>query len=132
MTVLIVEDHKPFSRAIRQGLEEEGYTVHVAGSCEEADALARASRYATIIVDLVRFREKGCALLQRWRQGGLIAPVLVLTAPGSTEEGIGCLRVGADDWLTLPFRLEDLLSRVRALCGPAGPTLGLPPGGAAD
>ncbi len=115
MRVLLVEDYKPLVRALRQGLEEENFAVDVAMDGEEADIKARNTEYDVIILDLMLPKIDGLTLLQRWRKAGIKTHVIVLTARGSVEEKVKGLDVGADDYMTKPFELEELLARVRAL-----------------
>ena len=115
MRVLLVEDHKPLVRALRQGLEEEGFAVDAAYDGEEGDFKARSAQYDVIILDLMLPKEDGLSLLQRWRRDGLGAHVLVLTARSGIEDKVRGLDMGADDYLTKPFQLEELLARLRAL-----------------
>jgi DNA-binding response OmpR family regulator len=113
--VLLIEDHKPLVRALKQGLEEEGFAVDVAYDGEEGAYKAKATDYDLIILDLMLPKEDGISLLKRWRQAGLKTHVLVLTARGSIEDKVRGLDMGADDYLTKPFELEELLARLRAL-----------------
>src|SRR5437588_3653712 len=115
MRVLLVEDHKPLVRALKQGLEEEGFAVDTAGDGPEGDYKARTAEYDAIILDLMLPKEDGLSLLQRWRRAGLKTHVLVLTARGGIEDKVRRLDLGADDYLTKPFELEELLARLRAL-----------------
>ncbi len=115
MRVLLVEDHKPLSRALRQGLEEENFAVDLAEDGEEADVKARSTNYDVIILDLMLPKIDGITLLQKWRKAGLKTHVLVLTARGTVEDKVKGLDSGADDYLTKPFELEELLARLRAL-----------------
>jgi len=115
MRVLLIEDHKPLVRALRQGLEEEGFAVDVALDGEEADIKARNTEYDVVILDLILPKRDGLALLQSWRRDGMKTHVLVLTAKGAMEDKIKGLDVGADDYMTKPFELAELLARVRAL-----------------
>jgi DNA-binding response OmpR family regulator len=115
MRVLLVEDHKPLSRSLRQGLEEEGFAVDLAVDGNEADIKAHGSEYDVIILDLMLPKIDGLTLLTRWRKEGMKTHVLVLTARGSIEDRVRGLDHGADDYLTKPFDLEELLARVRAL-----------------
>jgi two-component system, OmpR family, response regulator len=115
MRVLLIEDHKPLVRALKQGLEEEGFAVDTASDGPEGDYKARTAEYDVIILDLMLPREDGLSLLQRWRRNGLKTHVLVLTARGSIEDKVRGLDLGADDYLTKPFELEELLARLRAL-----------------
>jgi DNA-binding response OmpR family regulator len=115
MRVLLIEDHKPLVRALKQGLEEEGFAVDVASDGQEGDFKARTAEYDVIILDLMLPKEDGLSLLQRWRAEGLGTHVLVLTARGSMEDKVKGLDFGADDYMTKPFELEELLARLRAL-----------------
>src|SRR5487761_1308803 len=115
MRVLLVEDHKPLVRALKQGLEEEGFAVDVAPDGQEGDFKARTAEYDVIILDIMLPKEDGLSLLQRWRKDGVTAHVLVLTARGSMEDKVKGLDFGADDYMTKPFELEELLARLRAL-----------------
>jgi DNA-binding response OmpR family regulator len=113
--VLLIEDHKPLVRALKQGLEEEGFAVDTSLDGEEADYKARTANYDVIILDLMLPKVDGLTLLQRWRREGLKTHVLVLTARGSIDDKVRGLDLGADDYLTKPFELEELLARLRAL-----------------
>src|SRR5438270_629262 len=113
--LLLIEDHKPLVRALRQGLEEEAFAVDVAYDGPEGDFKARSAEYDVIILDVMLPGEDGLSLLRRWRRDGLKAHVLVLTAKGSIEDKVRGLDLGADDYLTKPFELEELLARLRAL-----------------
>ena len=115
MRVLLVEDHKPLQRALRQGLEEEGFAVDIADDGEEGDFKARTAGYDVIILDLMLPKTDGLTLLQGWRRDGLAAHVLILTARGGIEDKVKGLDLGADDYMTKPFELEELLARLRAL-----------------
>jgi DNA-binding response OmpR family regulator len=113
--VLLVEDHKPMLRAIKQGLEEEGFAVDVASDGEEGNYKARTANYDVVILDLMLPKIDGLTLLKQWRREGMNAHILVLTAKGSIEEKVHGLDLGADDYLTKPFQWEELLARLRAL-----------------
>ncbi len=115
MRVLLIEDHKPLVRALRQGLEEEGFAVDVSSDGQEGDFKARTAEYDVIILDLMLPKEDGLSLLQRWRKDGVTTHILVLTARGSMEDKVKGLDLGADDYMTKPFELEELLARLRAL-----------------
>jgi DNA-binding response OmpR family regulator len=115
MRVLLIEDHKPLCRALTQGLEEEGFAVDVANDGEEGDFKARSAEYDIIILDVMLPKQDGFGLLQRWRRDGLATHVLMLTAKGSIEDKVHGLDLGADDYLSKPFQLEELFARLRAL-----------------
>lgn len=115
MRLLLIEDHLPLVRALKKGLVEEGFAVDVALDGEEGDFKARIAEYDVIILDLMLPKRDGLSLLQRWREKGITAHVLVLTARSSIEDKVRGLDLGADDYLTKPFELEELLARLRAL-----------------
>lgn len=115
MRVLLVEDHQPLVRALRQALEEENFAVDVACDGPEADVKARNTPYDVIILDVMLPGIDGLTLLQGWRRNGLKTHVLMLTARGGIDDKVRGLDSGADDYLTKPFELEELLARLRAL-----------------
>jgi two-component system, OmpR family, response regulator len=112
---LLIEDNKPLVRALKQGLEEEGFAVDVAFDGEEGGFKAQSTDYDVIILDLMLPKEDGLSLLEKWRQAGLRSHVLILTARDRIEDKVRGLDMGADDYLTKPFQLEELLARLRAL-----------------
>jgi DNA-binding response OmpR family regulator len=113
--VLLIEDHKPLIRAVKKGLEEEGFAVDTAEDGEEGDFKARSANYDVIILDLMLPKTDGLTLLREWRQKGLSTHVLVLTARGTMDDKVQGLNLGADDYLTKPFQFEELMARLRAL-----------------
>jgi DNA-binding response OmpR family regulator len=113
--VLLVEDHRPLVRALRRGLEEDGFAVDVAFDGEEGGYKAESADYDVIILDLMLPKVDGLSLLQRWRRAGMKTHVLILTARGAIEDKVRGLDLGADDYLTKPFELGELLARLRAL-----------------
>jgi DNA-binding response OmpR family regulator len=102
-------------RALQQGLEEEGFAVDVAYDGEEGNFKAQTANYDVIVLDLMLPKEDGLSLLQRWRRAGLNTHVLVLTARNGIDDKVKGLDSGADDYLSKPFQLEELLARLRAL-----------------
>src|SRR5262245_29702625 len=104
MRVLLIEDHKPLTRALKQGLEEEGFAVDVANDGEEGDFKARSADYDAIILDVMLPKEDGFSLLKRWRHDGITTHVLLLTAKGTMQDKVHGLDLGADDYLTKPFQ----------------------------
>lgn len=115
MRVLLIEDHVPLARALKQGLVEESYAVDVAHDGEEGNFKARTATYDVIILDLMLPKVDGLTLLQQWRRDGMSTHVLVLTAKDTLQDKIKGLDLGADDYLTKPFELDELLARLRAL-----------------
>jgi DNA-binding response OmpR family regulator len=115
MRVLLIEDYKQMVRALKKGLEEEGFAVDIAMDGEEGGYKAETAEYDVIILDLMLPKQDGLSLLKRWRAKGLKSHVLVLTARSSIEDKVLGLDLGADDYMTKPFQLEELLARLRAL-----------------
>lgn len=115
MRVLLVEDHKPLARTLKQGLEEEGLAVDVAADGEEGNYKATTATYDVIVLDVMLPKIDGFTLLENWRREGLKTHVLMLTARDGIADKVKGLDLGADDYLTKPFELEELLARVRAL-----------------
>jgi DNA-binding response OmpR family regulator len=113
--VLLIEDHKPMVRALKRGLEEEGFAVDTAEDGEEGDYKARTANYDVIILDLMLPKKDGMSLLKDWRRSGISTHVLCLTARDTLEDKVNGLDLGADDYLTKPFQLEELMARMRAL-----------------
>jgi DNA-binding response OmpR family regulator len=113
--ILLVEDNRALSRSLRQGLEEEGYATDVAYDGDEAAFKAESTDYDAIILDLMIPKQDGFSLIKRWREKRVSTHVLVLTARGALEDKVKGLDLGADDYLTKPFELEELLARLRAL-----------------
>ena len=115
MRVLLVEDEIKMSRAIRRGLEREGYAVDAA--LDGNDGLHRATEweYDVIVLDVMLPGLDGVEVCRRLRRAGRWAPVLMLTARDGVADRIRGLDVGADDYLVKPFAFGELLARLRAL-----------------
>jgi len=115
MRILIVEDESLLADRLAATFGEQGYAVDVARDGERADLLVSTEAYDAVILDLGLPRVDGLTLLERWRAEGIGVPVLVLTARGTWSEKVRGIDGGADDYLTKPFRMEELLARLRAL-----------------
>jgi two-component system OmpR family response regulator len=115
MKALVVEDEALLSQQLAASLAEAGYAVDCAADGERADFLAQTERYDAVILDLGLPRVDGLTLLRRWRDAGISVPVLVLTSRGSWSEKVQGIDGGADDYVTKPFRMEEVLARLRAL-----------------
>jgi two-component system, OmpR family, response regulator len=113
--ILIVEDEGALSRQLATALKDAGYAVDSAADGERADFLAQTERYDAILLDLGLPKVDGLTLLGRWRDAGIDVPVLVLTARGSWHEKVQGIDGGADDYVAKPFRMEEVLARLRAL-----------------
>lgn len=115
MRILIVEDETALARQLSGALDEAGYAVDTAADGERADFLVDTERYDAIVLDLGLPKIDGLTLLKRWRAKELAIPVLVLTARGSWHEKVQGIDGGADDYVSKPFQMEELLARLRAL-----------------
>ena len=113
--VLIVEDNHDLAFGLRNNLEIEGYDVEVAEDGPAGLAAARGRRPDLIVLDLMLPGLDGYRVLRQLRDDGLTAPVLILTAKGEEADKVLGFRLGADDYVTKPFGLLELLARVEAL-----------------
>jgi two-component system OmpR family response regulator len=115
MRVLIVEDEARLARQLAKAVGDAGYAVDCAGDGARADFLSHTEQYDAVVLDLGLPKVDGLTLLRRWRDEGLAFPVLVLTARGSWHEKVQGIDGGADDYVAKPFRMEEVLARLRAL-----------------
>lgn len=115
MSLLLVEDDERVRHFLVRGLEAEGYAVCVACNGPEGLTRARAETFDLLILDVMLPGFSGRDLCQRLRVAGVSTPVLMLTALDGTDDKVGGLRGGADDYLTKPFDFDELLARIEAL-----------------
>ena len=115
MRILIVEDETRLARQLASSLTDAGYAVDAAADGARADFLAQTERYDAVVLDLGLPKVDGLTLIRRWREASLAMPVLVLTARGSWHEKVQGIDAGADDYVAKPFRMEEVLARLRAL-----------------
>ena len=115
MKILVVEDDRKVAGFIEQGLREEGYAVDVAKDGDEATTLAHVNDYDAILLDLMLPKKNGLQVAAELRREGRRTPILMLTARDSTEDVVRGLDAGADDYLSKPFKFDELLARLRAL-----------------
>ena len=120
MRVLVIEDEPSIARQLTEALAAAGFAADQASDGERADLLVRAETYDAILLDLGLPRVDGLTLLRGWREDGIAVPVLILTARGSWHEKVAGIDGGADDYVAKPFRIEEVLARVRALIRRAG------------
>ena len=121
MRALVVEDELKMAALIRRGLVEEGYAADVARTGEEALWMARATPYDAIVLDLMLPGRSGLEVCKALRESGVWSPILILTARDGIEDKVSGLDSGADDYLSKPFSVAELLARLRALTR-RGPT----------
>jgi len=113
--VLVVEDQERLAAQLSGALEQAGYAVDRAADGEQADYLVSTEQYDAVVLDLGLPKIDGLTLLRQWRDAGNAVPVLVLTARGSWHEKVQGIDSGADDYVAKPFRMEELLARLRGL-----------------
>jgi two-component system OmpR family response regulator len=115
MRVLVVEDDVPMAAAIRRGLRAEGLTADVATRGEDALWMAGSTEFDAVVLDVMLPGIDGFETCRRLRADGVWAPILMVTARDAIEDRVNGLDQGADDYLTKPFSLAELLARLRAL-----------------
>jgi two-component system OmpR family response regulator len=115
MRILVVEDEASLAKQLTSSIAEAGYAVDHAADGERADFLAQTELYDAMVLDLGLPKIDGLTLLRNWREAGLATPVLVLTARGSWHDKVRGIDGGADDYVSKPFRIEEVLARLRAL-----------------
>ena len=115
MRILVAEDEPALAGQLTQVLQSAGYVVDAARDGARAEFLGSTEQYDAVVLDLGLPQLEGLEVLRRWRDRGVLVPVLVLTARGAWHERVEGIDSGADDYLTKPFRVEELLARIRAL-----------------
>jgi two-component system OmpR family response regulator len=113
--VLVVEDQDRLAEQLVDALAAAGYAVERAADGERADFLVSTEHYDAVVLDLGLPKVDGLTLLRTWRDSGNAVPVLVLTARGSWHEKVQGIDSGADDYVGKPFRMEEVLARLRGL-----------------
>lgn len=111
--ILIVEDEERISALITKGLRAASYDSFAVGSAKEAEVALSVGEFDLIVLDIGLPGEDGLSLLKRLRAGGMETPVIVLTARTSIDDTIASLEGGADDYMGKPFRVEELVARVK-------------------
>jgi len=127
MRILLVEDDPELARRLSDGLRREGYVVEHAATGEMGYLLGREEDYDASILDLGLPDLGGVEVLRRWRKANRQMPVLILSARGSWTEKVEGLNAGADDYVTKPSHVQEIVARLRALmrraAGRSSPTL---------
>lgn len=115
MKVLLVEDERHMAEAVAQVLKGGNYSVDIAADGEEGYYHGLSGEYDIIILDIMLPEMDGISVLKKLRGDGIGTPVLLLTARGGTDDKVAGLDSGADDYLTKPFEMSELMARLRAL-----------------
>lgn len=115
MRILVVEDDARIAGDIQTSLDVAGFTVVCADDGEDGWHLGETEAFDAVVLDLGLPQLDGLTILKRWRKAGRGFPVLVLTARDAWDERVEGINAGADDYLGKPFRMEEVLARVRAL-----------------
>jgi DNA-binding response OmpR family regulator len=126
--ILIIEDEKEMAEGLKDNFEFEGYDVSIAGDGEKGLALAQAHPPDLILLDVMLPRKSGFDVCKELRHQGLATPVIMLTARGQEIDKVLGLELGADDYITKPFSVRELLSRVKAVLRRSGPEKKQPAG----
>ena len=120
MRILVVEDEPTLRRQLREAGEAAGYVVDECDNGRDAHFLGDTETYDAVVLDLGLPLLDGLTVLRRWREAGRSVPVLILTARDNWTEKVAGIDAGADDYMTKPFHMEELLARLRALIRRAG------------
>lgn len=115
MRLLLVEDEKKIAAFIRRAFQEQGFTVEHVGDGDEAYLRAHEGQYDAIILDIMIPGRDGLSILRSLRERHNPVPVILLTARGELDERLEGLNIGADDYITKPFFVEELIARVHAV-----------------
>ena len=115
VSILVVEDEEKIRTALMDFLEFHGFEVTEAADGLEAERVAAGKRFDLILLDLMLPKISGEQLCAKWRHDGLQTPIIMLTAKGQEKEKVAGLNLGADDYITKPFSLEELLARINAV-----------------
>ncbi|ATH77652.1 response regulator transcription factor [Halomonas sp. NyZ770] len=115
MRILVVEDETHLAEQMRTALEGSGFVVDVVGDGNEAVYMGNQESYDAAVLDLGLPGRDGLSVLHDWRHHGRTLPVVILTARDGWSEKVQGFRAGADDYVTKPFRMEEIIMRLRAL-----------------
>jgi two-component system, OmpR family, response regulator len=132
MPILVIEDDPEIAAFVARGLRQSGHDVDRASDGTSGLQMAMKAGYEAAVVDLMLPGRDGLSVIEELRAANIKTPVIVLSAKRSTDDKVTCLRRGADDYLSKPFKLPELLARVEALLRrthPAGETERLESGG---
>lgn len=126
MRILVAEDDPTLGPQIRSALSRDGYATDLSTSGDEAHHMGQNEPYDLVVLDIGLPGMDGLSVLQKWREGALQTPVIILTARDGWSDRVDGLDAGADDYLTKPFRMPELSARVRAILRRAKSAHGAP------
>jgi two-component system response regulator FixJ len=115
MRILIIEDDRQMARNIRTVLAKNKLSIEIAGTGAEGQSLVDSEAFDLVLLDLSLPDIHGRELLQRFRAASMKFPIIIITGDAAVDTRIGCLDAGADDFLTKPFHLKELVSRINAV-----------------
>ena len=115
MRILVVEDDKELNRQLAEALVDAGYVVDRAYDGEEGHFLGDTEPYDAVVLDIGLPQMDGISVMEKWRRAGRNMPVLMLTARDRWSDKVAGIDAGADDYVTKPFHIEEVLARIRAL-----------------
>jgi two-component system, OmpR family, copper resistance phosphate regulon response regulator CusR len=121
MRILVVEDERKVASFIKHGLEEERYIVELAYDGNSGLEMALNNQFDAILLDVMLPGKDGFVVLKELRDAGVVSPILMLTARGSTDDRVQGLDLGADDYLPKPFSFEELAARIRSILRRSSP-----------
>ena len=121
MRILVVEDERKVASFIKHGLEEERYIVETAADGVTGLEMAMNNEFDAILLDVMLPGKDGFTVLRELRESGIVTPILMLTARGTTEDRVQGLDLGADDYLPKPFSFEELAARLRSILRRSSP-----------
>jgi DNA-binding response OmpR family regulator len=113
--ILVIEDEKKIASFVRKGLEAQGFVVETAPNGDEGFLLATTRPYEALVLDIMLPGKDGLSILRNLRERKISLPVILLTARSELNERLEGLNLGADDYLTKPFHIEELIARLHAV-----------------
>jgi two-component system, OmpR family, response regulator len=115
MKVLLIEDDRKISSFVKKGLKEQGFLVDACENGDEGYTLASGQAYDVLVLDIMLPGRDGLSILRGLREQRITVPVILLTARSALQERVEGLNLGADDYLSKPFYMEELLARIHAV-----------------
>ncbi len=115
MKIMVMEDDKKLSGLVRKGLETQGFTVDCCHNGDDAYLLATTRSYDALVLDIMVPGRDGLSILRNLREKRITVPVIIITARTALNERLEGLNMGADDYLTKPFYVDELIARLRAI-----------------